>query len=409
MRNGDSESGKPKLCSDYFRQPIEESESTMSRRKPTPDYGEQVEDLIFQAADLPEGAAKVAIFEEAVALADLHQDVPLAYETRMEMLWPAYHASRQDLLLVHFAWCLAKLDADDDLDAHDALWAYRWVLDTMPGFPDIPRAQIESAIADMMARYEHHGASLRPCYLLHRRVYRGLGDRDAAVAAHKKIAKAKRDWLCDDLETEKAFAVFFAIFSEKYAEGVKLGEKWLAEPFVSDHFRGLILTDLLLPLCRVGRWDDAAAFQKLSLPMLKKERQSSGNFALHAEYLALVGQFAPAVKAFEGHLLEAGTEPNRITRFDYFRAGKFLCARLDAAGKTKIKFRVPDSLKIPGAEAGRIHSDLLAEWLDGQLTDLVHRIDTRNGTPYFAGELAKVEELISLSEKYRKSKAKKAP
>ena len=377
----------------------------MSRRKPTPDYGEQVEDLISQADDLPEGPAKVAIYEEAVALADLHQDVPLAYETRMQMLWPAYHASRQDLLLVHFAWCLAKLDADDDLDAHDALWAYRWVIDTMPGFPDIPRPQIESAIADMMERYERHGASLRPCYLLHRRVYRGLGDRGAAVAAHKKIAKAKRDWLCDDLETERAFAVFFAIFSEKYADGVKLGEKFLAEKFVSDHFRGLILTDLILPLCRLGRWDDAAAFQKLSLPVLKKERQSSGNFALHAEYLALIGQYAPAVKVFEGHFLEAGTEPNRITRFDYFRAGKFLCDSVGAAGKTKIKFRVPDALKIPGAEDGRIRSDLLAVWLEGQLADLVSRFDTRNGTPYFAGELVKVEELIALAEKYRKVKA----
>ncbi len=253
---------------------------TISRQKPTLDYGEQVEELISQADDLPEGPAKVAIYEEAVALADLHQDVPLAYETRMQMLWPAYHASRQDLLLVHFAWCLAKLDADDNLDAHDALWAYRWVLDTMPGFPDIPRAQIESAIADMMARYERHGASLRPCYLLHRRVYRGLGDRSAALAAHKKIAQAKRDWLGDDLETERAFAVFFAIFLEKYADGVKLGEKLLAEKFVSDHFRGLILTDLLLPLCRVGRWDDAAAFQKLSLPMLKKKARRKGHMIL---------------------------------------------------------------------------------------------------------------------------------
>ena len=113
----------------------------MARRKT--DYDDQVYDLISKADELPEGPAKVAIFEEAVALADLHRDVALGYDARMEMLWPAYHASRQDLLLVHFAWCLAQLDADTDgdLDEHEALWAYRWVLDTMPGF-QIGRAHV---------------------------------------------------------------------------------------------------------------------------------------------------------------------------------------------------------------------------------------------------------------------------
>ncbi len=387
----------------------------MSRRKPTPDYTEQVVELIERADELPEGPAKVAIYEEAVAIADLHHDDQLAYDTRMEMLWPAYHASRQDLLLVHFAWCLAKLDADPELGAYEALWAYRWVLDTMPGFPDIPKAQIEEAIRDMAQRYRQTGASLRPCYLLHRRVYRGLGDRDSAIAAHKKIAKTRRDWLCDDLETERAFAVFFAIFLEKYAEAVRLGEKFLREDFVTNHFRGLVMTDLMLPLARLDRWDEAADFQKRSLPMLKKERQSAGNFALHAEYLCIVGDYAPAVKVYEGHFEEGATEPNRITRFDYFRSGKFLCERLGIAGKAQTKLRVPDAVKIPGGEAGRIRSDLLAAWLDGQLADLVNRFDSRNGTPFFAGELAKLEGLHGLAEKYHalgsdpkpRSKAKK--
>jgi len=377
----------------------------MSRRKRTPDYDDQVNDLVEQADDLPEGPAKVAIYEEAVALADLHRDIPLAYETRMAMLWPAYHASRQDLLLVHFAWCLAQLDANDELDAHNALWAYRWVLDTMPGFSDIPRGRIADAIADMMRRYEEFGVSLRPCYLLHRRVYRGLGDRDAAIAAHKKIAKTKYDWLCDDLETERAFAVFFAVFLEKHAEALKLAEKLLTERFLTDHFRGLIMTDILLSLCRRDHWERAAEFQKLSLPMLKKQRQSSGNFAVHTEYLSVVGDFAAAVRVFEGHLLEAGTEPNRITRFDYYRAGKFLCTRLQSSGKSKAKIRVPDVLEIPGAEAGRIRNDLLLAWLDEQLADLVARFDARNGTPFFAEELAKMKGLTELAAKYAERSA----
>ena len=381
----------------------------MSRRKPTPDYTEQIEDLIDRAGDLPEGPAKVAIFEEAVALADLHRDDQLGYDTRMEMLWPSYHASRQDLLLVHFAWCLAKLDADPDLGAHEALWAYRWVLDTMPGFPEIPKSQIEEAIRDMARRYEQVGASPRPCYLLHRRIYRGLGDRDAAIAAHKKIARTRRDWLSDDLETDRAFAVFFAVFLEKYAEGVRLGEKFLRERYVTTHFRGLVLTDLILPLARLNRWDEAADYQKQSLPMLKKERQSAGNFALHAEYLCIVGNYAPAVKIYEGHFEEGATEPNRITRFDYFRSGKFLCERLRLAGKASTKIRVPDAVMIPGAEAGRIRSDLLAAWLETQLADLVSRFDARNGTPFFAGEVAKLNGLHELAEKYAVRSAKPVP
>ncbi len=370
----------------------------MSRRKP--DYDDQVYDLISKADDLPEGPAKVAIFEEAVALADLHQDVELAFDTRMEMLWPAYHASRQDLLLVHFAWCLAKLDEDDDLDPHGALWAYRWVLDSMAGFPEIPRSQIEAAIADMIRRYSEHGASLRPCYHLHRRVYLDLGDRAAAQTAHKKIAGTKRDWFSDDPETEKAFAIFYAVLQEEYAKGVRLGDKFLSDASVSSHFRGLIASELIIPCARLGQWERAAEYQTMSMPLLKKERQGAGNFAEHAEYLAIVGNFAAAVKVYERHLESAAVEPNRIMRFDYYRAGKFLCERLRTAGKTTVKFRVPDSLAIPESEPGRVPCEAFAAWLDVQIADLVQRLDTRNGTAFYAGELAKLGESTELAERY---------
>ncbi len=372
----------------------------MSRRKP--DYDDRIDELVLKAADLPEGPAKVAIFEEAVALADLHQDIPLAYDTRMEMLWPAYHASRQDLLLVHFAWCLAKLDDDPDLDNHDALWAYRWVLDSMAGFPEIPRPQIEAAIADMVRRYEAVGASLRPCYHLHRRVYLDLGDRVAAHTSHKKIARTKRDWLSDDLETEKAFAVFYAVLQEENAKALKLGEKFLSDPQITTHFRGLIMSELILPACREGLWERAAEYQRISLPLLKRERQGAGNFADHTEYLAIVGNLASAVKVFEGHLESAATEPNRIMRLDYFRAGSFLCGRLLAAGKSKVKFRVPDALAIPGAEAGRIGCETFKVWLDARLADLVERLDTRNGTTFYAEEFAKLNESVELAERFAK-------
>jgi hypothetical protein len=374
------------------------SKASMSRRKP--DYDDQVYELISKADGLPEGPAKVAIFEEAVALADLHQDVELAFDTRMEMLWPAYHASRQDLLLVHFAWCLAKLDENDDLDPHGALWAYRWVLDSMPGFPDIPRPQIEAAIADMIRRYSEHGASLRPCYHLHRRVYLDLGDRAAARTAHKKIAGTKRDWFSDDLETEKAFAVFYAVLQEEYAKAVRLGEKFLSDPSISTHFRGLIMSELILPSARLGHWERAAEYQTISMPLLKKERQGAGNFAEHAEYLAVVGNLAAAVKVYERHLESAAVEPNRIMRFDYYRAGKFLCERLLATGKSKVKFRVPDSVEIPASEAGRVPCEAFATWLDAQIAELVQRLDARNGTTFYAEELAKLGESVELAERY---------
>lgn len=372
----------------------------MSRKLPAATVEEQIEQLVEQADDLPEGPAKVAIYEEAVALADAHNQIELGYDTRMQMLWPAYHASRQDLLLVHFAWCLAQLDADPEggLDEHEALWAYRWVLDTMPGFPDIPRAQIEAAVQDMERRYEAHAFSLRPCYLLQRRVYRGLGDRAAAMASHKKIAKTRRDWLSDDLETEQAFAVFYSIFRERYADAVRSGQKLLAGS-ISQHFRGLVMTDLVMPLVRLNRWDEAAAYHAASLPILKAERQSAGNFALHIEYMTVTGALPKAIKLFEQHWAPAVLEPNRITRFDYFRSGKFLCETLIAKG-SKAKIRLPDVLNIPGAVDGRISAAELDPWLGEQLRELVAIFDARNRTTFFAEELARVAAFHKLSEAF---------
>jgi hypothetical protein len=52
----------------------------------TVDYQVQVEELMDQAAGLPNGPSKLALLEEAVRLADVHQDTALADEARDDLI-----------------------------------------------------------------------------------------------------------------------------------------------------------------------------------------------------------------------------------------------------------------------------------------------------------------------------------
>ncbi len=366
------------------------------------DYAADVRKLLDDATLLPDGPAKVAVLEEAVALADAHQNEPLALEARKELLWPAYHSDRSDLVLVHFAWCLGHADRHPDESPVDLLWRYRWVIDSMPQFPEIPRDQIDAALADMTRRYAAAGFSLRPVYLLKRSVGKALGDRAMATEANRRWAKQPRDWMSDDPETEAAFTVYHRAFLRRDADTVAAGEPFLDARFRDSHFLIGVYATLLLPLARLGRWDDAAAVQKRGARLLHARPLFAGRGMNHVFYLAVVGNLAGACRMFDRYFSPVIVEPGRLGRFGFCRAGLFLCDRLLAAGKSRTTLKVPAGL-IPAAPDGRCPVPALRAWLDAETRDMAAVGDARNGNTHYFDELSRLAELHKLADKHTAS------
>src|SRR5689334_5445333 len=122
------------------------------------ELGRKVYELIGKARALGETLEAVAVLEEAVALADAHDDASLGYTARMRLIDTVAFTGQSDKTLVAFSWCLACADklAQDpkygEFSRTELLWKYKWVLEKLTQFPKIPRAQIYSALDDFQAR-----------------------------------------------------------------------------------------------------------------------------------------------------------------------------------------------------------------------------------------------------------------
>ncbi len=150
------------------------------------DYLDQMAELIAQAETLPVGPAQVGLLEQAVQLADQHQDAQAGFAARMELIDAAMAAGQPQLLLVAFSWCLAQADRDpEQFHPEPLLWKHRWVVFSLPLFPQVSRDQILAALEDMTGRYRRVGSSLRAVHLLRRNVAVRMGDQEMAARAHQ--------------------------------------------------------------------------------------------------------------------------------------------------------------------------------------------------------------------------------
>src|SRR5688572_13968343 len=90
-------------------------------------YTERVEALLEEAEGLSYAPTRVALCEEAVRLADLHNDVPLGYEARMKLVQAASFAGLSEVMLIAYTWCLARYDETPTrFDEHRLLWCMKW-------------------------------------------------------------------------------------------------------------------------------------------------------------------------------------------------------------------------------------------------------------------------------------------
>ena len=78
------------------------------------DHTEQVHSLLALARQMPLSTARLAILEEAVRLADSHQDIDLGIEVREPLMADARSLLRGDVLTNAFVWSLAQFDREPE-------------------------------------------------------------------------------------------------------------------------------------------------------------------------------------------------------------------------------------------------------------------------------------------------------
>lgn len=346
------------------------------------DHRDQIAELIDEAHELEEGAAQIALCEEAVHLADTHQDEAAGFVARKELIQAAMFGGRPDLGLVAFSWCLSLVDGDSpEFDEGELLWQYKWVTQNVDPFPHISRRQIEGLIDDMEVRFKRNGSTLHAVHMIRRDVACALGDRATAEAAHAKFEATKRDHLSDCAACVNDGTIEYHLFLGDDATAVQAARPALDGKVTCAEVPHRTYAYVVLPYLRLGKLERAAKCFKSGYKLVKSNMKFVRHKGYYIAFLALTGNNDRAMRLFERHTHEALETPSVSHRFEYYCACKLFLEPL-CGGKATPLVQVPEPLRPDGKPMQP--APVVVEWLDRQINDIARQFDERNGNDGFA-------------------------
>jgi hypothetical protein len=357
---------------------------------------DRFEELIEQAGALDTGPAKVALLEEAVRLADTLNNVEDAFHARMQLVTAAMSAGQPDVMLVAFSWCLSQCDRDPDtFDEEELLWEYKWIVEEVPIFPQVSRAQIDEMLADMGRRYERVGSSLHAVHQLRRDVSMYTGDRPAALAAAAVLDRTRRDWLSNCEACVLDGTVEYLLFLDKPSEALAKAGPILAGRKKCSEVPHRTYARVLLPLLQEWEVQQAMGHHLKGYKLIARNPKFLSQHGMHLTFLTLTDNLARGVKLLERHLPMALATTGVAWRFDFYLAARLLLERLAEQGKDQLKLRLPETFALWN-DGDRYQVADLAAWCTGQLEDLARQFDARNGNDYFKRRIAELQTLKKL-------------
>jgi hypothetical protein len=357
-----------------------------------PVFPDSLEELLATADRLPAGRVRLEVIEQAVRVADSLRDVVAGFWIRRQLIDEAAYFARWDLYAVAFAWCLAAERNDPvRFSGADLLRHYQHVIGKTVNYPDVSRQQYESLFADVVREFREHGFSLRTVYLQRRAAAADFADRDMALAADREWRKHGRDELSESAEAEMAWQMEHECFLGDDRAAVRVADEYLAGPGRAPGIDSWLGGYALLPLLRLGRGTDAAAWYRAATA---KAAPAAGYFwcqSFRLEYLGRIGDFSRGVSELEAQLPAALAQPDPLSRYYFLRAASVLLGRMAAAGVRTVAIKAPPG--VPWGSGHGAHSvSELDELARAEALAIAVQFDRRNGNAYYGEWLRRATE-----------------
>jgi len=357
------------------------------------DHAANIRALLEEAGRLPRSSAQLAILEEAVRLADLHQDVALGIEAREPLMYVARNLLRGDILATAFVWCLAQYDREPQRFAgRNLLTEHRWVIDQLANIPDIARTTLDDMLTDFGRRLEAAGFSRRHVSFTQRAIAPDLGDRALAIAANRECRNHPPDGLSPGPLWELAEEVESELFVGQEDQALRLARPFLEDRSPDRNKSDQVCGYLLLPLLKRGQVAQAARLQTRCLRSYHPERCYYWWFGELIKFSALSNDINRSVRLYAEcqRAIQPFTDP--LTRLHFALDAIVLFDRLVAAGKQELPLRLPDFLPVSHHNGHYPVADL-RDWLGHEASELAQRFDTRNGNSHFREQIQERAEL----------------
>jgi tetratricopeptide (TPR) repeat protein len=335
----------------------------------TPEY---VADLIGQCWDAPHGIAQIALAEEAIAQADALGDDELRFDARMVATTAYQYGGEPGKGFVTFSWCLTQYDRDPERfgpQEHLLLWYFKYMINSLTRFPEIPLDRTYAVLDDMQRRYAGGGHSLQAVHKNRWLVASHIGDVAAADEFYERWQSSPRDSNSDCRGCDPTDQVIHLADRGRDTEAIALTEPVLSGRLTCSEQPQSIQTTLLLPYLRTGRLDEARSAYHSAYRAVRANPAEIATIASHLRFLVASGNATHALELVERHLpwLEKSPTPHAEMRFS--AAVSLVLRHLCEQGQSDRQ------ILGTGKTAAVLRDELAA-----RATALAARFDARNGS-----------------------------
>ncbi len=372
-----------------------------------PEHAIVFDTLLVTAGDDEEVLASL---KEAVALADTHGDLDRGMIARLRLIRKATFSGNHEDVLVHFAWCLAqcqKNPGDNELlkrFGSEVRWCFKWVIASLPKFHTVTRAQIARAFDDMTELYDISGESHRAIHSLRGQTACIFGDlgqieghRDAWLAAPEDGSED-----CAACEAHTLVTLNLALGrpadAVNAAAGLIKGRLRCAEqPATTD-------SDLLVPLFKLDRADEAQRLQQRSYRAIRRSRDYLKETGGFLAFLAATDQLSRGVEMLQTGIKYFIQVRRGWDRMHMLAGARLLLRRLLQVDRREVKLRLLPEFELYRRDNRYAVEPLLA-WADGQFDDLAGQFDKRNGNTVISNGLRGMARLLETVRPIAKDEA----
>jgi hypothetical protein len=349
---------------------------------------QELRQLFYGAQAMPDGPAKFQALDTAIRHAAAAGQEKLAFEFRHVAIESFVFGGDDRRAFLAFSQNLAAYDRSLDVlgggSEHRMLWQYKWIVNSLPQFPEVPLQRTYSVLDDMQRRYLRGGHSLHAVHEARWKIAMHVGDLAQAEKSYHDMVTSKRDSLSDCRTCVPSAQAWYLNRLGKYEEAITA-----AEPAKRGGCRQQpqwIQSYLMLSYLHTGRLSDAAEMHRNSYRRMRFDHTYIGGIGSHLTFLALSGNEARGLELVEKHLPWLELSPSPSEALDFAAPAVLVLDRLADNGFGGLAVR--GRLAEPGRPRPQVTVHELRAELSAYVEALAAGFDARNGTSY-QSELAR--------------------
>lgn len=360
------------------------------------DITSSVTELLDRALFLEDGDEKIMMLEEAVRIADTGHDIKLQYRAREEFIEAAFWGGEADKALVAYSWCLAQFDRNpEQFEAWHLLWRYKWVINVIIDFPQIPKEQIYQMLDDMERRYLEAGYGLRVVTYYRYRTEKFFGFKEKALKHFQRAQTMTRDLLSDCAACETDEQVSYQIYCGAHDVALRIAEPLIDGRKTCRSVPQRTFANLMIPMVKLGRWEEGYDFHLRGYGMIAGKLNLLAYLSEHLLFTGLYGDFEKGTEILAKHFPWSYKNTNVHDRYLFYRAAWVFLELMMDSGRETVTLRLPESFPLKN-ESNVYQTIQLKDWFEGRTREIAARFDKRNGSDHFAIELAETLALKKL-------------